>query len=117
MTTTFFIVVLFTKITEQDLSTANTTLGITHRFVDQLGAHFAFAKRLITHQVFQLGHILMRVIENAFSFHAIATTATSLLVIILNRLGDIIMYHKTDVRFIDPHSKSNGGNDHINIFI
>ncbi len=39
------------------------------------------------------------------------------LVIILDRLWNIIMDHKPDIGFVDPHSKCNGGDDHLGIFI
>jgi hypothetical protein len=39
------------------------------RFRYQLCTHFAFAQRLVAHQVFQLLYVFVRVVQKAFAFH------------------------------------------------
>ena len=47
---------------------------------------------------------------------AVAPCTTDLLIIALNALGQISMDHKTDVRFVDPHSESDRRTDGQAVF-
>ena len=67
----------------------------TQPFHYQLCSHFSFTKRFIAHQMFQLCNIFMRIIKNAFPFHAITTRTASFLVIIFNTFWNIIMNYIT----------------------
>src|SRR6476469_5036393 len=70
---TILFFILFPEITQDYFATANPTLRITNRFIDELCANFSFTERLVTHQVFQLAYVFMRVIKNTTTFQPVAT--------------------------------------------
>src|SRR5436190_13684771 len=59
----------------------------------------------------------MRIIEDTPAFEAIAACTTCLLVIIFNRLGNIVMDHKPDIGFVNTHPECDGSTDHLHIFV
>src|SRR5690606_3014028 len=56
-----FVIVVFTKIMQQEFSSATTGFGIGNHFFEKLPAHFAFSYRLVAQKFLQLVYILGRV--------------------------------------------------------
>ncbi len=105
------------EIAHQHFAAAYARLGIADGLIDQLGADFPFAERFILHQVLQLGDVFMRIIQDTVAFQSIPAGTTRLLVIVLYGLGYIKVNDEPDIRLIDAHSKSNGGYDHLYVFV
>ena len=67
-----------------------------------------FSFRLV-HHVPQPDHVLQAIAHPGLGRLAVAARAAGLLVVGLDALGQIAMRHKTNVRLVYPHSKSDGG--------
>ena len=110
------IIVLFPKVMKQETAPARGRFSIGHHFLHELRAHLPFRHRFIPQEFLQFQDIFVGVKGDAPSLQAIPAGAAGFLVIIFNTFGNIIMDHKPDVRFVDPHSKGDSGYDHIHFF-
>ena len=66
------------------------------------------------HELFQLLDILITVVGDAQALLTVASGTAGFLVIALDALGNIVMNHKTDVRFVYSHAKGDGGHNDVN---
>ncbi len=114
--TTILIRILFSEIAHQQFSTANTGFGKGNGFTDQLRTHFAFAEWFIPHQVFEFADVFVRIIKHTFSFESVTTGPPGFLIIVLDRFGNVVVNHKTDIRLVNAHPEGDGGTDHLYVF-
>jgi hypothetical protein len=55
------------------------------------------------------------IVEDALRLLLISSSSSTLLCISLKTLGHRVMNDKADILFVDTHSESDGGNDHMNL--
>src|SRR5690606_4022954 len=97
-------------------SATNTTFGISNSFTYQLGSYFPFAEWLVAHQVFKLGNIFMRIIQDTLSFQTISSGPAGFLIIVFNTFRNVIMDNETNIGFVNTHSECNGSHNYLNLF-
>ena len=112
---TVILVVGFTKIVEEHLSTTYARLGIGSRLYEQLTTYILLCHRLSLHELLQFVEVLAGIECQTDSLTAITTGTTCLLIVSLQRLGDIIMDHKAHIGFIDTHTEGDGSHYHVDI--
>ena len=101
------------EIVQQRLATAHRTFGVRHGFEQQQLADLLLGHRLSLHELLQLLNILITIKGKAVSVAAVASRTPRLLIISLQRLGNIVMDHIAHVGFVDTHAESDRGHDHI----
>ena len=62
-----------------------------------------------------LGDIARAEQQHAFARQPVAAGPPGLLIIALQIFRQIVMHHKANVRFVDPHSERNRRSDHPNV--
>ncbi len=68
------------------------------------------------HKFFQFLNVFITVKCDAFPFSPISAGASGFLVIALQAFGYIVMNDEPHIGFVNAHSKSDGGHNHIHIF-
>ena len=58
-------------------------------------------------------YVVRAVETDTLTFAAVAACTACLLIVPLQTLWNIIMYHKTDIRLVDTHTESNRSYDHL----
>src|SRR3569833_401101 len=66
--------------------------------------------------MFELLNIFMGIVQQALTFQSIAAGTACLLVIVLQRLRDVVMYHEPNVWLVDAHAESDGCDNYIYLF-
>ena len=105
--------IVLPKVVEQQLATALAGFCVCHRFLEELLANLLLCHGLPLHELFQLLDILITVVGDAQALLTVASGTAGFLVIALDALGNIVMNHKTDVRFVYPHAKGDGGHNDV----
>ena len=113
---TRFIIKFFPKIMENKFTAGNRSFSKSHDILKQCQTNLLFRHRLTTHKLFEFFDVFVTVERQTMSLTAISTRSSRLLVITFYTLGHVIMNHKANVWFIDPHTKGNRCDDNISIF-
>ena len=71
---------------------------------------------LVLHELFKLLNILVPVESYTLPLSSVSSCPAGLLVIALEAFRNIIMNDIPDIGFVYAHAKSNGCNNHINLF-
>ena len=108
--------IVFPKVIEQQLSAAFSGFGVSHGFHKQLTADFLLRYRLALHEFFQLADVFVAVISYASALQAIASGTSGFLIIAFNALGNVIVDYEPDIRFVNAHTKGDGGHNHTGFF-
>ena len=101
------------EIMQQHLATAHRGLCISCRLLQQLSADILFCDRLSLHELVEFLEIFIRIEGDTQSLSPISTGTSSLLIISFQGLRNVIMDDKADIRFVNTHTESDGGNDDI----
>ena len=101
---------------QQDFSPAYGSFGISGSLQKQLLSDLLFRHRFSLHEFFQLLQVFIGIKSDALALTAIAAGSSGFLVISFEAFGNIIMDDIPYVGFVDPHTKSNGSNDHVCFF-
>ena len=109
-------IVFFSKIVQQELTAASGGFRVSHYLLHQLRTHFTLGHRLIAQEFLQLEHILIGIKCDATPFQAIPSGAPGFLIIVLDAFGHVEVNHKTYIRLVDPHPKSDGSHDDVHFF-
>src|SRR5690606_1390956 len=102
---------------EQQFATTQRGLCICHCLNKQLFTYLLLSNGLTLHKLLKLLNILVAIECNTTTFTSIPTGTTCFLIITLKTLGHIIVDNDTHVRLINTHTKGNGSNNHVNLFI
>src|SRR5712671_93124 len=98
--------VSFAKILQQLAAAAGTVLGImNHLFQLGAGDLALFRIRFFVDKLALLDRIAGTEEENAITGQAIASGAAGFLVITFNILWQIVMHHKANIGFVNPHTE------------
>ena len=68
------------------------------------------------HKLFQFLQVFIGIKSNTLSFASISSGTSGFLIIPLQAFRNIIVNHITHIRFVNTHTESNRGHDHIDFF-
>ena len=108
-----FLRIFLTEIMEKHLATANRRLCISSSFLQQLPAYILLCHRLVFHKLLQFPQVFSGIKGNTYTFTTISAGTTSFLIISFQTLWNIVMDYKTDIWFVNTHTKGYGGHDYI----
>ncbi|MNE59257.1 hypothetical protein D3C80_1543430 [compost metagenome] len=106
----------FTEIMQNLFPSANRRLRIINNFFQYLSSDFTFRNRFILHELSELINIFLVIKGNAITLTTITTGTARFLIISLHAFWHVVMDHKTNIRFIDTHTKGNSCNNNLHIF-
>ncbi|CAI8363046.1 MAG: Uncharacterised protein [Cryomorphaceae bacterium] len=101
----------------QHPSSTGCRFCISGGLLEKLTANLLLTDRFFIEEFLQALNILNVKIGDARAFTTIASSSTGFLVVAFQRFRHVVVQYKTNVRFIDTHTKGNGGDNHITIFV
>ena len=104
------------EIMEQLFPPANRGFGIGDGFEEELLGDLLFGHAFPFQELLKLLNIVIAVKGDAIAFAVVASGPACFLVVALKAFGHVEMDHKPNIGFIDTHAKSDGGDDHIDLF-
>ena len=103
--TAFLLRIFLAEIVEQQFTPAYRTLRITLCLKQQLVTDADLFRRLVFLESTQTLDIIRAVETQTYSFTAVSTRTTGLLVISLQRFRDVVVYDEAHIGFIDTHTE------------
>ena len=103
------------EIVQKQLSTAKGRLCVCLGFLKQMTAYILFCHLLVSHELLQFLKILMRIESYTTSLATVTSGTTSLLIISLKTLRNVIVDYKANIRFVDTHTEGDSRHDNVNI--
>ena len=101
---------------EQETAATGSRFGVSHDLLHELGAHFAFCHGLVAQEFFQFKDVFIGVESRTTPFEAIPAGAASLLIVVFDAFGHIVVDDKTHIGFVDAHAESDGCYDDVHGF-
>ena len=108
--------VVLAEVFEQQSAAADGRLGIGCRFLQQVAADLLFRSLLAVHELLQFLQVFMGVEGNAGTVAAVASCASGLLIVALERLRYVVVDDEAHVGFVYAHAEGYGGNDDVELF-
>ena len=105
--------VLLAEVVQQCLAAAHRTFGIGDCFEQQQLANLLLGNRLAVHEFLEFLDILVAVEGEAVTLATITTGTTRLLIVALERLGNIVVNHIAHVGLVDTHTEGNRSDNNI----
>ena len=113
---TVLLVVILSKIMQQQLPPAHRRLTVVGCFVEQLPSDFLLPPIFCSNEFFQFSEVFLAVIRDALSLSAVASCTSCLLIISLKAFWNVVMDDKPNVRLVDTHTECDGGHDNLSPF-
>ena len=105
--------IVLAEIVQQRLAAAHRTLGIGDRLQQQQLADLLFGDGLALHELLEFLNILIAVKGQAVTLAAVTAGAAGLLVVPLQRFGNVVVNDVAHVGLVDAHAESDRGDDHL----
>ena len=102
---------------EYEFSPRNGGFCIGHHFIEKRKSNFLFCQGFSRHEFFQFLDVFIGIKSQAIPFSPVSTGPSGFLVIALYTFWNVVVNHKPDIGFVDPHPKGNGGDNHVAIFL
>src|SRR5205807_1517120 len=106
---------LFAKIFQQCRPPTIARFGIMNHLAKLLARDRRFLFAFVFDEASLFHHVVGAEKQDAFGRQTIAASPPRFLVVALDVLWQIVMHHKTHIRFIDSHPESDRRRDHANI--
>jgi hypothetical protein len=107
----------FSEVVQEYASSTNGGLGITGCLFDKLTAYFLFADGLLAQEFCNRSMSLMSKYVIQLPFSAVASCASSFLVIAFQAFGHVVVQYVSHIGFVDSHSKGDGRDNDVAILI
>ena len=109
------IFVLLSKISQQWFTATFVSLHKLEHIFEVFFSNFFFAPFFLVDEILNLLFVRAVVEHHTVGAQSIAASPANLLIIGFNIFGQIIVHHKTYIGLVDAHTKSDGGDNNLNI--
>ena len=109
------LLVVLAEVVQQHLTATNGGLGVGGRLLQQLATDVLLGHGLALHELVELAQVLIAVEGQADALPTVATGTAGLLVVALQRLGDVVVDDEAHVGLVDAHAEGDGGHDDVDV--
>ena len=107
------LVILLAEVVEQQFAAAYGALGVAGRGFEQLAPDVLLGYRLPLHELLELLEVVVGVERYAASLATVTAGAPRLLIVALEALGHVVVYHEAHVGLVDAHAEGYCGHYHV----